>query len=282
MSTSLAGCSFFQRASMAAKLGRLVLEHVQPRQVTEEKLHRDQQRHQGQPPMQHHPAFVAVHLAQQVPGAGGGDAHRAGEEGGEQHVRPAYHLHRAEDDLHPVGGDDPAVDDFMAQRHLHPAVVGQNPERREHRSQRDHAAGEEIETRRHPLAPEQHDAEESGFEHEGGERLVAEQRALDRAGFRRQHAPVGAELEGHDDAGDHAHAERHREDLEPEVEDAPVQGIAGKQPRAFDGRQPRRQPDGEGRENDVEADDKRELDARQDYGVEFHGQFPATGRGFPA
>ena len=38
-------------------------------------------------------------------------------------------------------------------------------------------------------------------------------------------APVGSELEGHDDAADHAHAEGEREPIEPEVEHAPVDGI---------------------------------------------------------
>ena len=35
----------------------------------------------------------------------------------------------------------------------------------------------------------------------------------------RQHAPVGAELERHDDPGDDTEPERHAEDLEPELED---------------------------------------------------------------
>ena len=116
------------------------------------------------------------------------------------------------------------------------------------------------------------------LEHEGGERLVSEQRSLDRPGPFGEHAPVGAELEGHDDPGDHAHAERHREDLEPEIEDAPVERIAGDEPHALDRRQPRRQPDREGRKDDVEADHEAELDARQEDRIEVHGSVPCHAR----
>ena len=143
--------------------------------------------------------------------------------------------------------------------------------------ERDHAAGKEVEARRHAVAPEQHDAEERRLEHEGGEGLVAEQRTLDRAGLLREPAPVGAELERHDDAGHDAHAEGDREDLDPEIEHAPVERVAGGQPRALDRRQPRGQPDREGREDDVKADDERELDARQEDGIEIHGYLTCAG-----
>jgi hypothetical protein len=39
---------------------------------------------------------------------------------------------------------------------------------------------------------------------------------------------------------------------------------------ALDRRQPCRQPDGEGREDDVKADDERELEARQESRIELH------------
>src|SRR5262249_17265359 len=97
------------------------------------------------------------------------------------------------------------------------------------------------------------------------------------AGPLRQHAPVGAELERHDDAGHDPHAERHREHLEPEVEHPPIEGVTGGQPRALDGREPRRQPDRERREDDVKADDKRELEARQECWIELHGRCRPNG-----
>ncbi len=240
--------------------------------MAEPDLDGDQQRGQPQPPVEHHAALRTVDAAQQVPRAGRGDAHRARQERGQQHVRPAHQHHRAEHDGHPVAGHDPPVDDLVAHGDLHPGIVREDPEGRGHGAERDHAAGEEIEARGDPVAPEQHDAEEARFEQEGGEGLVAQKRSLDRAGLLRQHAPVGAELEGHDDAGDHAHREGDGEDLQPEVEDAPVDRVAGEKPHALDGREPGRQPDREGGKDDVEGHDEGELDARQDDRVQLHSR----------
>jgi hypothetical protein len=76
-------------------------------------------------------------------------------------------------------------------------------------------------------------------------------------------APIGPELERHHDAADHAHSERQREDSEPEIKYASVDRIAGLKAHAFDRREPRRKPDCEGGENNVKADDERELQARK-------------------
>ena len=132
------------------ELRRLVLEHVEAGEVAEEQLHRDQHRRQPEAPVQHDPRLRTVNPAQHVPGAGGRDAHRGGQERGQQHVRPAHHHHRPEHDLAPVRRDDLAVDDLVADRHLHPGIVGEDPERGEHRSERHHAAGEEVEAAARP------------------------------------------------------------------------------------------------------------------------------------
>ena len=142
-------------------------------------------------------------------------------------------------------------------------LLAEDPERRQHGSKRNHAAGQEIEPWRRAVAAEQHHAEERRLQHERGEAFVAEQRPLDRSGALRQHAPVGAELKRHDDSSDHAHAERQREHLQPEVEHAPIDRVAGRQPRPLEGREPGGEPDGEGGKDDVETDDEGELDARQ-------------------
>jgi len=47
----------------------------------------------------------------------------------------------------------------------------------------------------------------------------------------------------------------------PKVEEPAVDRVAGRQPHPLDRRQPSGQPDRKGREDDVETDDKRELDA---------------------
>jgi hypothetical protein len=77
-----------------------------------------------------------------------------------------------------------------------------------------------------------------------------------------RYAPVGAELKRHDDPGDHAHTEREGEYLQPEVEHASIDQIAGRHPHSFERRQPTGEPDGEGGKDDVETDDEGELNAR--------------------
>jgi hypothetical protein len=72
-------------------------------------------------------------------------------------------------------------------------------------------------------------------------------------------APVGAELERHDDAGDHTHPEGNGEDLYPEGRDAQVDGPARPQIQPFQDRDVRRQPDRERGQQKVKCDNKRKL-----------------------
>ena len=97
------------------------------------------------------------------------------------------------------------------------------------------AVEKQIEPGRDARAAEQQDPEKARLEKKGGEGLVGEQWALDRSGHPRQHAPVRAELERHDDPGDDAEPERDAEDLEPELEHLTVDRTPGPQmqsPRA--------------------------------------------------
>jgi len=68
-------------------------------------------------------------------------------------MRPTHHLNRPQHDFSPIRGDKLAIDDRVAGRNLHPAVIGENPERREHGAERYHAAGEEVDARRDPITP---------------------------------------------------------------------------------------------------------------------------------
>ena len=122
---------------------------------------------------------------------------------------------------------------------------------------------------RHALPAEQHDAEKARLEKEGGQHLVGHQRADDVAATPRQLAPIGAELVGEDDAGDHAHAEGHGEDLGPVQGDVHVDRLAGLEPERFEHDQPGGKADGEGRKQDVEGDGEGELDARKQKRVEL-------------
>jgi hypothetical protein len=108
-------------------------------------------------------------------------------------------------------------------------------------------------------SPEQHHAEEGRLKQKRGEAFVAQERSLDGPGALREHAPVGAELEGHHDAADHAHGERQREDPQPKIEHSPVHWITGRETHPLDRGEPSREPDRKGGEDDVEADDERKL-----------------------
>ena len=57
-----------------------------------------------------------------------------GEIGRDRHVREAVWEGRIEDHLQPIDGHDTAIDDFEALRRLHPAIGGENPERRNERA----------------------------------------------------------------------------------------------------------------------------------------------------
>ena len=79
-----------------------------------------------------------------------------------------------------------------------------------------------------PLPAEEHDPEEAGLEEEGGQHLVGHDRAHDGTDGVAEPAPVGAELVGHDDAGDDAHAEGDGEDRQPELVELAVDRVAGR------------------------------------------------------
>src|SRR4029453_2522319 len=122
---------------------------------------------------------------------------------------------------------------------------------------------------RHAVPAEQHDAEETCLEKEGGQHLVGHQRADDVAAASRQLAPIGAELVGEHDARHHAHAERYGEDLRPVLGDAEIDVLAGPEPQRLEHDEPGGKADGERRKEDVEGDGERELDARQKKRVEL-------------
>ena len=202
-----------------------------------------------------------VHVAPQVPGTDAADHQASRNERGQHHVRQPVRERRVEHDRPPVLGHEPAARvDAEALRRLHPAVGGDDPEGRQQGAQRDHAGGEEVQAVGDLAPAEQHHPEEGRLEEERGQHFVTQQRPEDVAGALAQHRPVGAELETHDDAADHAHAERDREDLEPEEVEVAPEVFARAQPAEFQECQPARQADGEGREQDVERDHEAELD----------------------
>src|SRR3984885_5916015 len=101
---------------------------------------------------------------QQVPGAGRRDAEGARQIRGEEHMWKAHPGDRAENNLAPIGGDESAVLNGLADRRLHPAVVDHDPEGRKCGAQRDHRGREQVEPGRYSLPAEQKNPEEACLE----------------------------------------------------------------------------------------------------------------------
>ena len=175
---------------------------------------------------------------------------------------------RIEDHLEPVGRDELSVGiDGVSGRGLHPGIGRENPERRNQRAGRDHQRREEMQPVADPFEAEQHHAEEAGFEEERGHHLIGHQRADDRTGLVGEGRPVGAELVGHHDARDHAHAEGNCKDLQPVIEQVDVDGAPGREPQRFEHREITGKSDREGGEHDVERHRESKLRAGQYYGI---------------
>ena len=85
----------------------------------------------------------------------------------------------------------------------------------------------------HTVPAKQHDAEEACLKEEGSQHLIGKQWASDSAGEVGKTTPVGTELVGHDQAGNHPHTEVHGEDLRPEVVKVTIDLLMGPQPKAF-------------------------------------------------
>ena len=246
------------------KLRRLVVVDEVADEMTEKELRWHEDCREIEAHAQHDPSLGLEIASQQIPGAGRCDAKGARQVRGEEHMRKAHPNDRAEDDLAPVRGDESAVLEGVADRRLHPAVVDHDPEGRKCGAQRDHRGREQVEPRRHSLPAEQKNAEEACLERKGREGLVSQKRPLYRPRYARELAPVGAELEGHHDAGDDTEPEGDAENLEPELKKYAVRRAPGREMQRLEHGQPSRQSDRERWKDDVERDGESELQPRQD------------------
>ncbi|MNG96699.1 hypothetical protein D3C79_557770 [compost metagenome] len=238
---------------------RLVLEGIEAVEIADHCLNRGDDQCHPHGHRQHLAHGRVVTPAQQVPGRRGTDEERGGHERGSGHVHQAVGEGGVEHHRKPVHRHHPTIDDLVTLRGLHPAVRGENPEGRDQRTERYHHRGEEVQTTADAVPAKQHDAQEAGFEEERSQYFVGEQRAGDGAGKVGEAAPVGAELVGHDQAGNHPHAEVDGEDFRPEVIKVTVDLVVGPQPEAFEDCQVARQANGDGREQDVERHGKGKL-----------------------
>jgi len=115
-----------------------------------------------------------------------------------------------------------------------------------------------------PLHAEQHDPEETGFEEEGGQHLIGHERPDHRPRFVGKDRPVGAELVGHDDAGDDPHGKADGEDFQPVFEEVEILFLTGLQPQPLEDGEIGGEADRESWEDEMEGDGERELRPRQD------------------
>jgi hypothetical protein len=96
----------------------------------------------------------------------------------------------------PVLRKEPSVDEFVADRCLHPAVGRAYPERGEKRARRRHESRYEVSQRRTRLRPSSKTPKKA-FEKESGRRFVCKKRPENVCGRIRIVAPIGSELERH-------------------------------------------------------------------------------------
>ncbi len=241
------------------ELGRLIPRVLRPCRSPSTNLQRHQHDQQVQRHLDHQLAFLGRSLAADQIGADAEHDEAGGDvEGGHVVGEPVWER-RVEHDRRPVGREEPLVDNRVAGRRLHPAVGGQDPERRQQRAERDHHRRQEMRPARHQRAPEQQHAEERRLQEECHQAFIGQHR---RNHVRRdvgEARPVGAELERHDDPGHHAHAERNREDPGPEPGDAEPDLLAGEEVQALQHGNEGCQSDGEGGQQDMPGDRPRPI-----------------------
>src|SRR6266404_4889079 len=190
---------------------------------------------------------------------------RCHNEGRKRHMNEPEREQRVEDDFQPVERHNSAVHDVEALRRLHPTVRSKDPKRREQRTECDQGRGEKMQACPDALPAEQHDAEETGFEEKRCQDLVGEQRSVDGTRDAGEAGPVCAELVGHHDTGDDAHAKTDCENLRPEEKEFAINRLAGSQPQSLEHGAIVREPDADCGKDDVGRDRERELQPRRNW-----------------
>ncbi|MNS86109.1 hypothetical protein D3C72_1200000 [compost metagenome] len=231
--------------------------------ITDHRLNwRDNQRHP-----QRHGKHVTnsgrIVTAQKMPGRRCTHEQGAAQECRNGHMEQAIGEGGVKHHREPVDRDHHAVDDLIPLRGLHPAVGRQDPEGRNNGAQRHHAGGKEVQPRPDFVPAKQHHPEETGFEEEGGQHFVGQQRAGNTPRELRKSAPVGPELVGHHQPGHHAHAKVDGENFGPEMVQRAPDGVFGLEPKPFQHRQIAGETNGDRRENNVEGYGKGKLYPRQ-------------------
>ena len=101
------------------ELGRLIIVHLVAGEVTEKDLSRHKNSGKVETHAQHDLRFGVEITPQQIPGPGRGNAERAGQIGGQQHMRKPHPDQRTEDDREPIGRNELAI----LEQHSRPALA---------------------------------------------------------------------------------------------------------------------------------------------------------------
>ena len=158
---------------------------------------------------------------------------------------------------------------------LHPRVGNDDEEAGDPRAQPHHDRGEPVQAWRDALFAVKEEAEKRRLEEEAEDALHGQRLADDSAGKPREARPVGAELELHGNAGDHAHDEVDAEDAAPEARRSVPNFVARAQRHRFEHDDKQSQAHGELRKQIVEGDGEGKMQPVDDLGV--HRKPPAVG-----
>ena len=213
-------------------------------------------------------AVLLAAALQQIEGAHGGHDERAGDDraGHVVHVleeRPGIHqqLPEAEHFEMPVGHA--GVADGM----LHPRVGDDDEEAGDPRAEPDHDRGEPVQALRDALFAVKEEAEKRRLEKEAEDAFHGQRLADDAARKPGEARPVGAELELHGNAGNHAHDEVDAEDAAPETRRAIPYFAARAQRHRLERDDEQSQAHGELRKQIVEGDGEGKMQPVDDLGV---------------
>ncbi len=244
-----------------------MLERVKAVLVPDQDLHGRDHEHHPRRHRQHGANGQSVAAPEQMPRARSPHEQRGGQIGGRHHVGQPIRERRIENHLQPIDRHNATIDDLKSLRRLHPAVGSENPGRRDQRAQRNHDGSEEVQGWSDLAPAKQRNTQKSGFEEEGSQHLICEQRSSDAAGESREIAPVGTKLVGHDQAGDDSHSEVHGEDFRPEMVKIAEDRDFLPQPQTLENDQIAREPDRDGGKDNVERDGESKLNSRQFQGT---------------
>ena len=262
----------FPNAFHRGQLGGLVFQGVQAMQIAHENLYWNQDRgHRDTGAKRGHDVFGAV-VFQPPIGADASQQKGRRQTRGQQHVRHAVREGGVEDHLEPTGHMGLPIDHLVTRWRVHPRIERQDPKGRRCGAQSHQPGGQGMHPFADPTTPEQHDAQEGGFQKESGEHFISEQGSRHIAHGVHETRPIGAKLKAHGDAADHAQGEGQGKNLDPELVGVHPVLLPSRYKPGFEKQQKPAHGDADGGKQNMESDVGSKLQTRQYNGVKgVHG-----------